>query len=31
MEAGDWTLAQKQVEKAAVIILKASRKLVGNN
>ncbi|KAL3427851.1 glutamate carboxypeptidase-like protein 1 [Phlyctema vagabunda] len=30
VEAGDWSLAKIQVEKAANIIKKASRKLVGN-
>ncbi|KAH8662875.1 hypothetical protein BGZ60DRAFT_380693 [Tricladium varicosporioides] len=30
IEAGDWALAQQQVEKAASIIKKASKKLVGN-
>ncbi|KAG0649864.1 putative glutamate carboxypeptidase [Hyphodiscus hymeniophilus] len=30
VEAGDWTLAQKQVEKAAAIIKRASAKLIGN-
>ncbi|RDW89046.1 hypothetical protein BP6252_01078 [Coleophoma cylindrospora] len=30
VEARDWTLAKKQVDKTADIIMKASRKLVGN-
>lgn len=30
IEARDWALAQKQVVKAADIIKRASRKLVGN-
>lgn len=30
VDARDWTLAQKQVQKAADIIMRASRKLVGN-
>jgi hypothetical protein len=28
--AGDWALAQQQVEKTAAIIMKASKKLNGN-
>ncbi|CZR61704.1 probable glutamate carboxypeptidase 2 [Phialocephala subalpina] len=31
VSAGDWALAQKQVDKAAMILKRASRKLVGNN
>jgi len=30
VEAGDWALAQTQVEKSATILKKASKKLVGN-
>lgn len=30
VDAGDWVLAQKQLDKAADIILRASKKLVGN-
>ncbi len=30
IEAGDWDLAKKQLEKAADTIMRASRKLVGN-
>jgi hypothetical protein len=30
VEAGEWELAQKQVDKAADIIKRASKKLVGN-
>jgi len=31
IEAGDWDLAKKQLEKTADIIKRASRKLVGNS
>jgi len=30
VEAGEWELAQKQVDKTADIIKRASKKLVGN-
>jgi hypothetical protein len=31
VEAGDWELAQKQVDKAASILKKAGHRLIGNS